>query len=62
MSLATQNDIRCAIDEALKTAQDTHVVNASAYNPTTHSFSLVLSNGSTIDVDLAGVIADTYNV
>ena len=59
MSLATQNDIRCAIDEALKTAQHTHVVNASAYNPTTHSFSLVLSNGSTIDVDLAGVIADT---
>ena len=59
MSLATQNDIRCAIDEALKTAQHTHVVNASAYNPTTHSFSLVLSDGSTIDVDLAGVIADT---
>ena len=59
MSLVTQNDIRCAIDEALKTAQHTHVVNASAYNPTTHSFSLVLSNGSTIDVDLAGVIADT---
>ena len=59
MSLATQNDIRCAIDEALKTVQHAHVVNASAYNPTTHSFSLVLSNGSTIDVDLAGVIADT---
>ena len=59
MSLATQNDIRCAIDEALKTAQHTHVVNVSAYNPTTHSFSLVLSDGSTIDVDLAGVIADT---
>lgn len=59
MRLATQNDIRCAIDEALKTAQHPHVVNASAYNPTTHSFSLILSNGSTIDVDLAGVIADT---
>lgn len=59
MSLVTQNDIRCAIDEALKTVQHAHVVNVSAYNPTTHSFSLVLSNGSTIDVDLAGVIADT---
>ena len=34
MSLATQNDIRCAIDDALKTAQHTHVVNASALDIT----------------------------
>lgn len=61
MSLMTEHEVKCMIDDALKTHMDKYVTSVRPYNGDTQSISIVMSDGNVITMDVSGLIADVLS-
>ncbi len=61
MSLMTEHEVKCMIDDALKTHMDKYVASVRPYNGDTQSISIVMSDGNVITMDVSGLIADVLS-
>ena len=61
MSLMTEHEVKCMIDDALKEHMDKYVASVRPYNGDTQSISIVMSDGNVITMDVSGLIADVLS-
>ena len=61
MSLMTEHEVKCMIDDALKEHMDKYVTSVRPYNGDTQSISIVMSDGNVITMDVSGLIADVLS-
>ena len=61
MSLMTEHEVKCMIDDALKAHMDKYVTSVRPYNGDTQSISIVMSDGNVITMDVSGLIADVLS-
>ena len=61
MSLMTEHEVKCMIDDALKVHMDKYVTSVRPYNGDTQSISIVMSDGNVVTMDVSGLIADVLS-
>ena len=61
MSLMTEHEVKCMIDDALKAHMDKYVTSVRPYNGDTQSISIVMSDGNVVTMDVSGLIADVLS-
>ena len=61
MSLMTEHEVKCMIDDALKEHMDKYVASVRPYNGDTQSIPIVMSDGNVITMDVSGLIADVLS-